>query len=396
MQPENILIERGNVITASGIIREGSVLISGGRILAVTGGNITADNATRIDASGKFVSPGFIDLHVHGGGGFDFMDATETAFLQIAGLHVRHGTTSMLPTTLTATRASLLETLEAFEGARSKDHRGARFLGMHLEGPYLSLLQRGAQQARFIREPDPLEYEPIVERFPAIRRWSAAPELKGALAFGSFLRSRNVLPSIAHTEAIYEEVCQAVAHGYTMVTHLYSAMTGVTRRNGFRQAGVVESAYLLDELDVELIADGVHLPDPLLRLAYRIKGASRIALVTDAMRAAGTPDQESILGNARYGTRVIIEDGVAKLPDRSAFAGSVATADRLVRTMVRAGIPLIDAVAMITSTPARILGIGNFKGEIAPGKDADVIIFDEQIQVTHAWVGGRTCFSPES
>ncbi|MGH2565191.1 MAG: amidohydrolase family protein, partial [Ginsengibacter sp.] len=164
----------------------------------------------------------------------------------------------------------------------------------------------------------------------------------------------------------------------------------VTRRNAFRYAGVIESVYLMDEIDVEIIADGIHLPAPLLKLVCKIKGVDRIALVTDAMRAAGTSAQESLLGSKKNGLKVIIENGVAKLPDRSSFAGSVATADRLVRTMVEiAGIPLIEAVRMITLTPARIMNVDQHKGSIAIGKDADIVILDHDINVQTTIIGGK-------
>jgi N-acetylglucosamine-6-phosphate deacetylase len=315
------------------------------------------------------VAPGFIDIHVHGGGGYDFMDANETAFLKIAETHLQYGTTSMLPTTLTAGKDEMLKTLAAYESANKKNINGAKLLGMHLEGPYIAMNQRGAQDPQFIRDPDPAEYEAILSQYSCIKRWSAAPELKGAIAFGRYVRSKNILPAIAHTDAIYEEVLEAFNNGYTLITHLYSAMSGVTRKNAYRYAGVIESAYIIDDMDVEIIADGIHLPSPLLKLIYKIKGPDRIALITDAMRAAGTSEEESILGSIEHGLKVIVEDGVAKLPDRSSFAGSVATADRLVRTMISmAGVPITDAVKMITDTPARILGISDKKGSLTAGQ----------------------------
>jgi N-acetylglucosamine-6-phosphate deacetylase len=171
-------------------------------------------------------------------------------------------------------------------------------------------------------------------------------------------------------------------------------MSGVTRKNAFRFAGVIESAYILDEMDVEIIADGTHLPAPLLKLVYKIKGAHRTALITDAMRAAGMPPGESMLGSLKNGLKVIVEDDVAKLPDRSSFAGSVATADRLVRNMIsKAEVPLTDAVRMITSTPARILGVSNKKGSLVSGMDADIVVFDDQIRIAQTLVQGRVVYS---
>lgn len=394
MSDHRIKISNAKIVTPYRIIPQGSVLISGDIIAAVSEGNIVAADALEIDAKGKYVAPGFIDIHVHGGGGHDFMDGNESAFLKIAETHVKYGTTSMLPTTLTSEKEGLLETLTIYEEANRKNKSGSQFLGMHLEGPYFAMNQRGAQDPRYIRDPDPDEYREVIAHSSSIRRWSAAPELKGAIEFGRYLRKHGILAAVAHTDAIYEEVIDAFDNGYTLATHLYSGMSGVTRRNAFRYAGVIESAFLIDEMDVEIIADGVHLPAPLLKLVYKIKGADRTALITDSMRAAGMPPGNSILGNLKNGLPVIVEDNVAKLPDRTAFAGSVATADRLVRNMMSlADVSLIDAVRMMTSTPARIVGVADRKGALAQGKDADIVIFDEKINIETTIVKGKVVYS---
>lgn len=394
MSARQIKISNARVITPYRIIPHGSVLITGDTITAVGEGNIVATDAVEIDARGRYVAPGFIDIHVHGGGGHDFMDGTETAFLKIAETHVKYGTTSMLPTTLTSETQGLLDTLTVYEEATQKNVRGSQFLGMHLEGPYFAMNQRGAQDPRYIRDPDPEEYKAVIAHSSSIRRWSAAPELKGAIAFAHYLKEKGILPALAHTDAVYEEVIEAFDNGYTLATHLYSGMSGVTRRNAFRYAGAVESAFLIDEMDVEIIADGVHLPAPLLKLVYKIKGADRTALITDAMRAAGMPPGESILGHYKNGLRVIVEDDVAKLPDRSAFAGSVATADRLVRNMITlADVPVADAVRMMTSTPARIVGVADRKGSLMKGKDADIVIFDDKVNIDTTIIKGKVVYT---
>ena len=390
-------IFNGKLITPNGIVANGSVLIKDGLISAAEASNIQASDALEIDAAGLYISPGFIDIHVHGGGGYDFMDGTVEAFVKIAETHARFGTTSMFPTTLTSTKQGLLHTLQLYEHAAALNTNGAQLLGMHLEGPYFAMAQRGAQDPRFIRHPNADEYTEVLASSTNIKRWSAAPELPGALAFGRYMMEHGVLPALAHTDAIYEEVLEAFNQGYTLATHLYSAMSGVTRRNGFRYAGVIESAFLIDGMDVEIIADGVHLPAPLLKLVYKIKGPDRIALITDAMRAAAMPPGESILGNVHDGLKVIVEDGVAKLLDRTAFAGSVATTDRLVRTMVQlAEVPLYEAVKMMTATPARIMKVENKKGSIVVGKDADIVLFDEDINVKMAMVKGKVVFHGDS
>ena len=393
MDQQQLKIYNARIITPHRIIENGNILVTGKKITAISEKNIELENARAIDAKGKYVSPGFIDIHVHGGGGHDFMDGNETAFLKIAELHAQYGTTAMLPTTLTSSKEELLQTLAIYESANKKNTNGAQFLGMHLEGPYISRNQCGAQDARYIRNPDPAEYNEIISSSSCIKRWSSAPELKGSIELGRFLKSKNILPAIAHTDAVYEEVLEAFNNGYTLITHLYSAMTGVTRRNAFRYAGVIESAYLIDEMDVEIIADGVHLPPPLLKLVYKIKGPNRIALITDAMRAAGMPEGESILGSLHNGLKVIVEDGVAKLPDRSSFAGSVATANRLLKTMVQiADVPITAAVKMLTSTPARIINVSDTKGELVAGKDADIVIFDDDFTIQKTIVQGKVVY----
>lgn len=388
-----IKIYNGRIITPYRIIPHGTVLITDETITEVTEGNIEVSDATEIDAGGRYIAPGFIDIHIHGGGGHDFMDNSVEAFLAIAKTHSQFGTTALFPTTLTSAKEDMLKTLEIYEQAGKENVHGAQLMGIHLEGPYFAMNQRGAQDPRYIRNPDPKEYEYIISQSTAIKRWSAAPELKGAIQFGRYLKSKGILAALAHTDAVYEEVLEAFENGYTLATHLYSGMSGVTRRNAFRYAGVIESAFIIDEMDVEIIADGVHLPPPLLKLVYKIKGPDKIALITDAMRATGMPPGESIIGNLHTGLKVIIEDGVAKLPDRSSFAGSVATADRLVRTMItNAGVSLIDAVRMITHTPASIMKISDKKGSLVAGKDADIVIFDENICIDTTMVRGKVIY----
>lgn len=385
-------IFNANVITPHRVIKNGALIIGEGKILDVFESNPDTNDTNDIDAKENYVSAGFIDLHIHGGGGSDFMDGSVQSFLQIANTHARYGTTSMVPTTLTSELDDLIKTLDLYEQAHKQNVNGASFLGMHLEGPYFAQNQRGAQDPRYIRNPDRDEYNRILEHSSSIVRWSAAPELPGAIAFGQRLLQKGILPAVAHTDAVYEQVLEAFENGYTLATHLYSAMSGVTRKNAFRHAGTIESALLLD-MDVEVIADGVHLPAPLLKLVYKVKGPEKIALITDAMRAAAMPEGESILGPLTNGLKVLVEDGVAKLCDRSSFAGSVATADRLIRTMIQlADVPLLEAIKMMTITPARIMKVDNKKGSLQKDKDADLIIFNEHIQIQKTFVQGRLIY----
>lgn len=385
-----IKIYNGIILTPFDNIGLGTVVIEGNKIIGVERGNIDVPDADNIDAGGCYISPGFIDLHTHGAGGSDFMDGTVEACLQIAHTHALHGTTLLFPTTLSATNKELFDFFNIYAQAKEQNCNGAAFGGLHLEGPYFAYNQRGAQDSRFLRNPEPMEYMEILDRCDDISRWSLAPELPGAHKFAQELLNRGIIPSIAHTDAIYEEVLEAYKAGFRHITHFYSCMNGITRRNAFRYAGCIEAGYLIDDMTLEIIADNVHVPKPLMQLVAKIKGPENIALVTDSMRAAGMPEGKSILGSRHNGMEVIVEDGVAKLPDLTAFAGSVATADRLVRTMAYIGEqPLTSAVQMMTSTPARMAGFGHRKGQISVGYDADIVLFDKDIRIKATFVEGK-------
>lgn len=381
----------GNIITPMRTIHDGVLVFQEEEILYVgnkEGYQIT-DKDHVIDVDGKYISPGFIDIHTHGAGGHDFMDGTAEAFVEAANTHMEYGSTTLVPTTLTSTMEDLFQTLDLFKEIK-KQNKGPHLLGLHLEGPYFSMEQRGAQDPKYIKNPDKAEYEKILDYSQDIVRWTVAPELEGALPMGMELAQRGIIPSIGHSDAVHEDILKAYEHGYGLMTHFYSGMSTVTRNKGERSAGVIESGYLIDEMFVEVIADGMHLPKSLLQLIYKTKGADHICLVTDSMRAAGSAEGEYILGNKDTGQKVIVEDGVARLLDRSGFAGSVATADRLIRTMVNlVEVPLQEAVKMLTLTPARAMKIDTTTGSLVPGKMADIIVFDQDINVSKVWVGGN-------
>ncbi len=384
-------ISGGRVILGDEIAQGLNVYFEDGLITAVTGEALPFDR--EIAAEGRYVSPGFIDLHTHGSGGADFLDGTADAFLTAAAMHARYGATTVIPT---ATSGELEQTLameRAYEEALTRNDRGADMPGLHFEGPYFAMGQAGAQDPRHLRNPKPEEYLKILDGCKHILRWSIAPELPGALELGRELKRRGILAAIGHSDAEFSEVEAAWDAGYTHVTHLYSSMSTIHRKNAYRYAGVLEAAYMIDGMTVEIIADGKHLPAELLKYVYKFKGPDRTALITDSMRGAGMPDGPSVLGHWKNGLAVVIEDGVAKLPDRTSFAGSVATFDRLVRNMVRmAGVPLTDAVKMAAATPARIMNLTD-RGAIVPGLRADLTLFDDDIRVSHVIVGGRDVYT---
>jgi N-acetylglucosamine-6-phosphate deacetylase len=375
----------GRLILPEGIRTGLALVVDGDRITAVVPEG-EAPEGEVVDAAGQYVSPGFIDMHIHGGWGHDFLDGTVEAFLAIARGHALHGTTAMTPSFATASKADYRRAVQAYRDALPLNRDGSRFLGLHFEGPYFSVAKAGAQDPTLLLTPTPEEYLPLLEAVPEIVRVSAAPELEGALGLGEELRRRGIIASVAHTDATCACCEEAFRHGYSLMTHFYCAMSTIVKRGYSRYAGAVEAGYLQD-YDIEVIADGEHLPIDILRLVVRIKGADRVALCSDAIRAAGLPDGEYAQGQQEHGLRFVVENGVALRPDRGGLAGSVATADRLVRTMARAA-GLEDAVRMMTATPARILGLSR-KGRLAPGCDADIVLFDDDVNVSRVFIGGR-------
>lgn len=366
------------------------VYFEDGKIIAVTNEALPFDN--EIDARGKYVTGGFVDIHTHGAADCDFLDNSEEAYITIAEAHAKHGAGTIIPTITSAGLDSILASIAVYEAVKNKPHKGANMPGIHLEGPYFSPAQAGAQDPNLIRNFDPKEYMQILSATDNIIRWTGAPEMDGSEAFAKECVKRGILPCIGHSDADSDCIHKAFKDGFTHVTHLYSCTSMVHRKNAFRYAGIVEAAYLNDGMSVEIIADGIHLPADLLKLVYKIKGAENTCLITDSMRGAGMPDGESMLGSKIDGLKVVIEDGVAKLPDRSAFAGSVAFCDRLVRNMVNmAEVPLADAVYMANQTPARIVELDT-KGAITEGKDADIIIFDDNINIEKNIIGGKLVY----
>lgn len=385
-------ISGGRIVLGDKIISNQYIYWEDGVLTAITDADLSVDH--EIHAHGQYVAPGFIDIHVHGGGGADFLDGTPEAFVTAATMHAQHGSTTIIPTATSGSWADTQALAAVWQQACSCNTRGADMPGLHLEGPYFAMSQRGAQDPRHLQLPDPAAYLPLLEQCgSSILRWSAAPELPGALELGRELRSRGILAAIGHSDADCAQVKAAWNAGFTHVTHLYSGMSSVHRRNAYRYAGVVEAAYLIDDMTVEIIADGKHLPSELLQFVYKFKGPDRTALITDAMRGAGMPDGPSILGHWRDGLPVIIEEGVAKLPDRQSFAGSTATTDLLIRNMIQlADIPLTDAIKMATATPANIMGLHD-RGLLKPGLRADLVLFDEDIHVTQTIIRGQSVFS---
>lgn len=374
-------IINGKIFTPQGWLDEGSVLIRDNKILEVTNCDLALIGANQVDAKGMFIVPGFVCMHAHGGGGHDFSECTEEAFRSAVKSHQKHGATSIFPTLSSSPFSEIRKAVDICE--RLMAEKDSPILGLHVEGPYLNAKMAGEQFARNVKNPDKDEYVSLLENTSCIKRWDASPELPGALDFARYLKSKGILAAISHTEAEYDGIKEAYEAGFTHTAHFYNAMPGFHKRREYKYEGTVESVYLTDGMTIELIADGIHLPSTILKLAYKLKGVEKTCLVTDALAYAAAEDAQI------SDTNVIIEDGVCKLADRSSLAGSIATMDILVRTMVKAGIPLADAVRMASETPARIMGVYDSKGSLQKDKDADVIILDRDLNIRAAWAMGH-------
>ena len=393
-QPDQECVIMKTIIKNAKIVSDGSIIT--GKQVCIENGSITGIESQEldipgkvIDADGRYLSAGFVDIHVHGGGGADFMDGAE-AYAAACDSHLQHGTTSIVPTTISADFEQTLFAVEQFKIAKQNPNIRCNLLGLHLEGPYLNPAMAGAMRPEQLKAPCEKEYKKLWEASEGnIIRWTAAPELEGGLEFGRKMAELGVVMSIGHSDADYETVIKAHDNGYSMITHLYSACSSIKRIGGFRYAGIVEAAYLIDDMRVEIIADGCHLPKDLLNFVTKFKSPETVALITDAMRASGQNVTESFLGSAECPQPVIIEDGVAKLLDRQAFGGSIATTDRLVRTMVSAGTPLAQAVQMMTQTPISFLRPEIKKGKVAVGYDADLILYDDNIDIQAIYLKGE-------
>ena len=345
-----------------------------------------------IDVEGQFVIPGMIDIHVHGGGGYDFMDGTEKAIRLAAKCHCMHGTTSMVPTTMTCPTAQLIDFIRLFLRVKRAGSGSADLLGIHLEGPYFAAASRGAQPVHSLRIPSPDALNRVLQAGEGeILRWDAAPELEGMEMFAGLMRQHHVMPAIAHSDAVASEAQRAFDWGFCHVTHFYNAVTTYRKLPDTRNyAGIVEAAYLDDRVTLELIGDGRHVPKQSFELALKIKGPDKIAIITDAMRAAGTNAAHSVLGPLNCGTPVTIFDGVAQLPDHSSYAGSIATMDQALRTVhFDFGVPLVESVRMASLVPARLSFVDKRKGSLEIGKDADLVILSPDLHVRKVYIQGE-------
>lgn len=379
-------IKNGSIVTKNRIL-QGCIVIEDGKILEVGYMGDIPQNAKVIDAEGAFIMPGFVEVHVHGGGSFDYMDGTVEAFNAVSKVHRDHGTTTILPTTVACSFDSMVKVFDTYRKVLSQNTI-INYGGLHLEGPFISMEMKGAQNPNYVRCPSPKEVDAVLEAGgDVIKKCTVAPELDGIPYLAQEMLKKGISLSSGHSNAIFSDIEKGYDMGIRHITHMYSNTPSVRKINQVVYAGITEAAYSIDGMCIELIGDGHHLPKEVLKMALKIKGADKINLTSDAMRAAGTNVTESFLGECKPENRVIIEDGVAKLPDRSFYAGSITTGDKMLRwAVLDCGVSLCDASKLLSLSPARNAGLDKIKGSLESGKDADIIFVDSKLNVTQTFL----------
>ncbi|HJX01609.1 MAG TPA: N-acetylglucosamine-6-phosphate deacetylase [Candidatus Humimicrobiaceae bacterium] len=384
------IISNGTIITPFQLFEDKVISIEKGKIIDIEDKkNIFEPAETEvIDAGEGFIVPGFIDIHVHGGGGFDIMDGRYEAVEQVASAHSRFGTTAFLPTTMTMSKDKIIESLKSVKEAIVKGTGAAEILGVHLEGPYINSERKGAQKKEDIKNPSIEEFlEFNLASGNLIRLVTIAPEMPGAIELIHWLSEHKIIASVGHSNATYEQVQESIRAGLNHVTHTFNAMSGLNHH----EPGAAGAALSSPELTVEMIADGVHLHPAVMKILTRVKGAEKIVLITDAIRATSMPEGTYDLG----GQDVIVANGQARLKDGT-LAGSILTMDKAVRNMISmVGVSFEEAIQMATINPAKCLGVQGRKGSLAAGKDADIVILDKKLKVRLTMVKGKIVYNRE-
>ncbi len=392
-----MIFYNGKIVTPSSVLEGHALRVDGSVIttIAPLGDRASWSHEEEVDLGGCYLVPGFIDLHVHGGDGADFMDATPTAWRTVRQAHLRHGTTSLTPTSTVANHDQMLQFLERGSSAKYDDQPGSKVLGTHFYGPYFAPLARGCHPKNGLTMPLESDYGPYLEWSNSICSATIAPELPGAEPFTRACRSRNIRCNIGHSHATFAQVEDAIAWGVQHVDHLFCAMSDrafLRRLQTFpMRGGVMEATLFFDSLTTEVIADGKHLSPELLRLAFKIKGPGQLALVTDSSRALDQPDGTYIFGPEEGGEKILKKDGVGLTEDGLALASSVLGMDDMLKTMINA-IPeatIPEIVRMATLTPARILGVDHIIGSIQTGKCADMVMLDQNWNVIKVFQSGK-------
>lgn len=361
-------------------IRDCIVVTNEGKIIDICE-NFDDSTAEIIDCGGLYLSPGFVDIHVHGGGNKSAMSEDYRDIIDMAEAHLKYGTTSIAPTTLAAPVEQLKKVTLSIKKA-AEESKSSTILGVHYEGPYISKKYKGAQSEDNILNPKLCPPDELFELWDKVLIMGAAPEEPDVLKLGEKLRDRGIVGSIAHSAASYEQVEEAIKHGFSDITHIYNACSSCFKTGALRTAGVVEAGLTIDEITTQTIADLKHLPKGLLKLIYKCKGDEKMYLITDGLEYSACEIKENTVFTQENGISVVYENNVMLLADKSALAGSVATLRDCVRNMYKeVGVPLYSAVRMASLTPATVVGCEKSKGQIKIGCDSDLIIFDNELSI---------------
>ena len=387
-----LIIKNGTVLTPEKEIKDGVVIIKNDKIVAVGKRSEIKEpqDAEIVDAGGNYISPGFIDIHVNGANGADVSKIDSDTFDTMGSFFPQYGTTAYVGTTITAAPTDILKALQFARNYLKENKTGvAKLLGIHMEGPYISPEQSGAHPKHFLELPEPEHYMQFLEYSDVLVKMTIAPELKGAAQLVKELRKRNIVVSAGHTNGIYSEMKDAIDTGVNHSTHFFCNMSHFRRDNLKRVAGVVETLLYDDRVSGALIGDGWHVGPQLMKLLVKVKGVNKVCFVTDAMPAVGLPDGIHKIGDVE----AVVENGIARLQDNTAYAGSVTTMNVCVRNGInQVELSMVDAVRMSSLTPAKIIGVAHKKGSIEKGKDADITIFDNDINIKRTIVRGKIIF----
>lgn len=389
-----MIVKNGTVILPDEVLVHTDIRIDGDRITGM--GKFDSRDEMTMDAAGKYVMPGFVDIHTHGGGGGDFMDAGHASIASALDFHARNGTTSLLATSVTAPVSDIEAMIAAVKDyiGSVNDRIECKIRGVHLEGPYLSLKNKGAQSETHLRVPARDSYDFILRHSDIVKTVTIAPELEGAAEMTASLVKRHIVVCGGHDDGEKTAIMQAIEAGLSHCTHLWCAMSSVAIRNGVRSVGLCELGLTDDRLSVEMIADNRHITEDMAKLIYRCKGADKVCVVSDCLRAGGLEEGDTLyrLGSAKDpgAQQFLVADGAARLPDYSHLAGSVQPISQMIRNLVcGCGIKLTDAVKMGSLSPARVIGADSEIGSIAIGKKADLCLMDPELQVVSTMIDGR-------
>jgi N-acetylglucosamine-6-phosphate deacetylase len=372
------------LVLPTGTVPNGRITIDGTKITAEAPHGIPQGNATVIDVTGHWLVPGFIDLHNHGGGGSSFHGKAEDVQKAIH-THRLHGTTTLVASTVTDD----MDFLVRQAGLLSELAEQGDLAGIHFEGPFISPCRKGAHSEALLRDPDPAQVRKLIDAARGQARMvTLATELPGGLDSVRLLREHGVIAAVGHTDATYEQTVQAIEAGATVATHLFNAMPPL----GHRSPGPIAALLQDERVTVELINDGTHLHPAALELAFRHAGPGRVAFITDAMDAAGIGDGHYLLGPLE----VEVSEGVARLVEGGSIAGSTLTLDRAFQRAVTIDrLPVEDVVAALSATPARLLGMDDRIGSLEPGKDADLVLLDEDFELKGVMRKGDWVVDPQ-